>query len=304
MWNEHPPEIESKIPSSRKRFDRLHWLPRHTTHVDSHTVCDDSSYTERNSRTSCASYASQRTSVSNDAADDSNLNVSSVTRDAFLTQTVDMQGLALHDDCTRDVDLTAILDDVTFKFGVTEDIPLSNVLFKACITASARGSNLWRSRDAGWRARSIEVAIDAMRSVLLDVSHVLHVLLAMNDIYTDGASTSQHITHDVEWANGICWGGDASYDPLRDGRISLCAFYTTQMKRKDGSEISNEAATNTLSELCTLVGGLHKSCNVKNACTIDLDNESLRAKMRFAQLHLVCASDGALRRAVRTNDEE
>ena len=69
-----------------------------------------------------------------------------------------------------------------------------------------------------WKRRPIEIARDA----------ILFLMHRTMPIDAEDNSHRPKIEHRIEWANQICWGGDASYDPSRDGPIHIKAYETIQ----------------------------------------------------------------------------
>ena len=113
------------------------------------------------------------------------------------------------------------------------------------IVCKCHGSKIHRERleedQPEWKLRSVEVARDIIASFVEVVQYSARSLEWSNP----------YILHDIEWANGFCWGGDASYDPTRDGAIVLTADTNTNCPN---------VYDNTRDE--SLAGMIRKMCRV------------------------------------------
>lgn len=113
------------------------------------------------------------------------------------------------------------------------------------IVCKCHGSKIHRERleedQPEWKLRSVEVARDIIASFVEVVQYSARSLEWSNP----------YILHDIEWANGFCWGGDASYDPTRDGAIVLTADTNTNCPN---------VYDNTRDE--SLAGMIRKMCKV------------------------------------------
>lgn len=72
-----------------------------------------------------------------------------------------------------------------------------------------------------WKLRPVEIARDLVASFVELIQHSASTL----------DWSKAYLLHDIEWANGFCWGGDASYDVHRDGPIVLTADTSTTCPR-------------------------------------------------------------------------
>ena len=84
-----------------------------------------------------------------------------------------------------------------------------------------------------WKDRPTEVARDSM-------VYLINKLFASDSENSHESDRKRNpiVTYDIMWANGICWGGDASYDPVRDGEIYLSAVEKIHV-RMDNKTVEN-----------------------------------------------------------------
>ena len=72
-----------------------------------------------------------------------------------------------------------------------------------------------------WKLRPVEVARDLVASFVELIQHSASSL----------EWSKAYLLHDIEWKDGFCWGGDASYNVDRDGPIVLTADTSTTCPR-------------------------------------------------------------------------
>lgn len=269
------------MPSSRDRYVNPRWTLRPTTSMCGQTVCGDSSQSERESRTSCASVGSIPTSIGTEnEASEREDSSRSVQRDVPIVS--EMRGLTT---CDEQIDLKATLSNVVVE------IEMKQTMFRSTkvhckIRGFAHGHSLWRHPAYGWRTRHVEVALDAMRSLVMDVDHVIRLACSWRRLRPIKDSESVHITHSVEWRDNICWGGDASYDPDVDGRIALSAVYCAIITPEDATD--QTAVDNALlADTHVLFCGIHEENTSNTSSThsitpekVDFSYDTLRIRSK------------------------
>jgi hypothetical protein len=72
-----------------------------------------------------------------------------------------------------------------------------------------------------WKLRPVEVARDLVASFVELIQHSASSLVW----------SKAYLLHDIEWKDGFCWGGDASYNVYQDGPIVLTADTSTTCPR-------------------------------------------------------------------------
>ena len=93
------------------------------------------------------------------------------------------------------------------------------------IGCKCHGLNVHRTEleegQSEWKLRPVEVARDLVASFVELIQHSASSL----------EWSKAYLLHDIEWKDGFCWGGDASYNVDRDGPIVLTADTSTTCPR-------------------------------------------------------------------------
>lgn len=192
------------------------------------TVCGDSSNcSTRESRFSLASRTSGGSAATFQSEDEQAQRCVQLLVHTFKTQQEPASQSAVHTMATFKNVALVFEDDVEDSTSVR-------------VIAYAHGNFLWRSENAGWKARHVEVALD-MAALLL--KHVHDAANAVGDV---GCLKVCHVSHEIEWNSGMCWGGDASYDPRIDGDIVLSGMVRWKRNSGEHGECMAEQIVNAL----------------------------------------------------------
>ena len=85
------------------------------------------------------------------------------------------------------------------------------------------------AEDQQWRRRPVEIARDGIKVFAERLARAHGEATRQRAFTVDGMCVS----HLIEWKDGLCWGGDASYDPVRDGCIHLHSIFVLCPTGKD-----------------------------------------------------------------------
>ena len=242
MWSQHPPELQNTIPSSRNRYVDF----KNMSARPGNTVCGDSSNcSTRESRFSLASQTSGGSAATFYSEDEHAQRCVQLLVHTCKTPQQPASQSTVH--------TIATLKNVALVFeDDTQDSTSVRVI------AYAHGDSLWRSENAGWKARHVEVALD-MAALLL--KHVHEAAKAVGDA---GCLKVCHVSHEIGWNAGMCWGGDASYDPRIDGDIVLSGMVRWKRNAVERSECM---AKKIVDALCCRLSIVSSSAREKD--TID-----------------------------------
>lgn len=103
-----------------------------------------------------------------------------------------------------------------------------------CKCDGVRCSRAIDAEDQQWRRRPVEVARDGMK-VFAERLARAHGEATRQKAFT---VDSMCVSHLIEWKDGLCWGGDASYDPCRDGCIHLHSTFVLCPAPQEGESAS------------------------------------------------------------------
>ena len=118
----------------------------------------------------------------------------------------------------QNVALQGVLDELSIRMDyIASEGEELTIRFRA--DCSCKGDLCKRrmaaNSEESWRLRPVEIARDV-------ISMLIQVLQESLKLSSDGWGVI-NVAHNIHWADGLCWGGDASYNSQRDGPITLIA---------------------------------------------------------------------------------
>jgi len=117
-----------------------------------------------------------------------------------------------------------------------------------------------------WKLRPVEVARDLVASFVELIQHAGTAL----------EWSRAYLVHDIEWARGFCWGGDASYDVHRDGSIVLTADTSTSCPQMT-PETREQSFHTMLRKMARVIQRRDAAASITVGETEHLDDSSLHA---------------------------
>lgn len=154
----------------------------------------------------------------------------------------------------QNVALQGVLDELSIRMDyIASEGEELTIRFRA--DCSCKGDLCKRrmaaNSEESWRLRPVEIARDV-------ISMLIQVLQESLKLSSDGWGVI-NVAHNIHWADGLCWGGDASYNSQRDGPITLIAENSWTGENDHENDDVNAAFDTTLSAVLRVLSAIDSS---------------------------------------------